>query len=52
MRGHEAIAAIAITGLHRPQDRIDLLRAGYQAHLVKPVDPDEVVALVRALARR
>jgi signal transduction histidine kinase len=50
--GHEAIAAIAITGLARPQDRIDLLRAGFQAHLVKPIDPDEVVALVRAVARR
>ena len=49
---HGNIAAIAITGLGRPQDRIDLLRAGFQAHVVKPVEPDELVALVRALARR
>jgi CheY-like chemotaxis protein len=46
------VAAIAITGLGRPQDRIDLLRAGFQAHLVKPVEPDELVALVRTLTRR
>jgi CheY-like chemotaxis protein len=46
------VAAIAITGLGRPQDRIDLLRAGFQAHVVKPVEPDELVALIRALARR
>jgi len=46
------VAAIAVTGLGRSQDRIELLRAGFQAHVVKPVDPDELVALVRALARR
>jgi len=45
-----AIAAIAITGYARPQDRVRILRAGFQAHLVKPVEPDEVLALVRALA--
>jgi len=49
--GH-AIAAIAVTGLGRPQDRIDLLRAGFQAQIVKPVQPEELVALVRALAPR
>jgi signal transduction histidine kinase len=49
---HDSIAAIAITGLGRPQDRIDLLRAGFQAHVVKPVEPDELLAVVHALARR
>ena len=49
---HAPVAAIAITGLGRPQDRIDLLRAGFQAHVVKPVEPDELVALVRALSPR
>jgi signal transduction histidine kinase/CheY-like chemotaxis protein len=46
------IAAIAITGLARPDDRVNMLRAGFQAHLVKPVEPAEVVALVGALAIR
>lgn len=49
-RPRASSAAIAVTGLGRPQDRIDLLRAGFQAHVVKPVEPDELVALVRALA--
>jgi signal transduction histidine kinase/ActR/RegA family two-component response regulator len=48
--GRDAIAAIAVTGQARPQDRVRILRAGFQAHLVKPVEPDEVLALVRALA--
>lgn len=48
----EAIAAIAVTGLARPQDRVNMLRAGFQAHLLKPVEPAEVIALVGALARR
>jgi signal transduction histidine kinase/CheY-like chemotaxis protein len=43
------IPAVAITGLARPQDRIALLRAGFQAHLAKPVDPVELLALVAAL---
>jgi signal transduction histidine kinase/ActR/RegA family two-component response regulator len=44
------LAAIAITGLARPDDRVNMLRAGFQAHLVKPVEPAEVIALVGALA--
>ncbi|AKJ29372.1 ATP-binding protein [Caldimonas brevitalea] len=42
--------AVAVTGLARPQDRVNLLRAGFQAHLCKPVEPTEVVALAAALA--
>nr|WP_259371984.1 ATP-binding protein [Caldimonas mangrovi] len=47
----DGIAAIAVTGLARPQDRVNMLRAGFQAHLLKPVEPAEVIAMVRALAR-
>jgi len=46
------VPAIALTGLARPQDRVRLLQAGFQAHLAKPVEPAEVVALVTALKRR
>lgn len=28
-----------------------MLRGGFQAHLLKPIEPAEVIALVRALAR-
>jgi len=48
---HDAIAAIAITGLARAHDRVNLLRAGFQACLVKPVEPTELLALVRTLVR-
>ena len=48
----DSMAAIAVTGLARPDDRVNMLRAGFQAHLTKPVEPAEVVALVGALARR
>jgi CheY-like chemotaxis protein len=47
---HATLPAVALTGLDRPQDRIDLLRAGFQAHLVKPAQPEELIALIRALA--
>jgi CheY-like chemotaxis protein/nitrogen-specific signal transduction histidine kinase len=47
--GAATIPAVAITGLARPQDRVALLRAGFQAHLCKPVDPEEAIALVGAL---
>jgi CheY-like chemotaxis protein len=50
VEGGAALPAVAITGLARPQDRVSLLRAGFQAHLCKPVDPEEAVALVAALA--
>ncbi len=39
---------VAITGHGRPEDRRQALEAGFDAHLVKPVDLDE---LVRVLAR-
>ena len=46
------IPAVAITGLARTQDRIELLRSGFQAHLCKPIEPSELVALVGSLAGR
>ena len=46
------IPAVAITGLTRTQDRIELLRSGFQAHVCKPIEPSEVVALVASLCGR
>ncbi len=40
---------IALTGYGRPEDRRKSLEAGFDAHLVKPVDPDELAALIAAL---
>ena len=57
LRGHaepalRRIPAVAITGLARTQDRIELLRSGFQAQLSKPIEPSELVALVASLCGR
>jgi CheY-like chemotaxis protein len=49
-RGGETPAA-ALTAYARPEDRRKMLGAGYSMHLPKPVDPDELVAVVAALSR-
>jgi PAS domain S-box-containing protein len=43
--GHR-VAAIALTAYARAEDRTRALRAGYQAHVTKPVDGAELVAMV------
>ena len=44
------IPAIALTGYARPEDREQLLSAGYQAHLTKPVELAELVNIIASLA--
>jgi CheY-like chemotaxis protein len=46
------IPAIALTGYVRPEDSARLRAAGFQVHLRKPVDPDEIVAAVASSAAR
>ncbi len=41
---------IALTGYGRPEDRRRSLDAGFDAHLVKPIDADELIALIARLA--
>lgn len=43
------IPAVALTALARTDDRTRALRAGFQMHIAKPVDPEELVAVVRNL---
>ena len=40
------IPAIALTAYARTEDRTRALRAGYQAHIAKPVEPNELLAMV------
>ncbi|MEO1618184.1 MAG: PAS domain S-box protein, partial [Planctomycetota bacterium] len=40
---HEDMVLIAVTGYGRADDRKQALDAGFNLHLVKPVDPDELV---------
>lgn len=44
--------AAALTAYARSEDRVKALRAGFQIHLAKPVDPRELVTTVAALASR
>jgi signal transduction histidine kinase/ActR/RegA family two-component response regulator len=44
--------AVAITAFAKMQDRIRALEAGFQMHLAKPVEPDELIAVVASLVAR
>jgi signal transduction histidine kinase/ActR/RegA family two-component response regulator len=46
------IPAAALTAYARSDDRVKALRAGFQIHLAKPIDPVELAATVAALAKR
>jgi signal transduction histidine kinase/ActR/RegA family two-component response regulator len=41
--------AVALTALARPKDRLRALSAGFQTHMPKPVDPNELVLAVASL---
>ncbi|WP_298904336.1 response regulator [uncultured Nostoc sp.] len=40
------IPAIALTAYTREEDRLEALRAGFQQHLSKPIDPTKLIAMV------
>ena len=46
--GH--VPAVAITAYARPEDTERSLSSGYQMHVTKPVDMDELLATVASLA--
>ena len=46
------VAAAALTAYARAEDRLEALRAGFQFHMAKPVDPRELVAVVASLGAR
>lgn len=45
----EHIPAIALTAYARAQDRIRAITAGYNTHIAKPVEIDELVSVVKCL---
>lgn len=47
----QRLPAIALTAHTRSADRVRTLAAGFQTHMSKPVDPAELVAAVKSLAR-
>jgi CheY-like chemotaxis protein len=47
-----SIPAAALTAYARSQDRVTSLASGFHMHLVKPIDPLELLVAVATLARR
>ena len=45
------LPAIALTAYSRVEDRIHSLRAGFQVHISKPVDPLELITIIVALIK-
>lgn len=50
-RGGKA-PAIALTAFGRAEDRVRSLRAGFNIHVTKPVDPGELTAIIASLTGR
>lgn len=50
--GLESVPAIALTGYGEEADIAASRDAGYAGHLVKPVDADELIGRIRALAQK
>src|SRR5207248_1517425 len=48
--GQRRPALVAVTGFGREVDFRRTERAGFDAHLVKPVDPDQLLSVVRKVA--
>ena len=44
--------AVALTAYARAEDRVTAIVAGFQHHLSKPVEPNELIAIVASLAER
>ena len=42
--------AIALTAFARSEDRTRAMLAGYQVHISKPIEPQELIATVGSLA--
>ncbi len=47
-----ALPAVALSAYARSDDRAKAIRAGFQNHLAKPVEPAELLAVISSLANR
>ncbi len=48
--GH--MRAVALTAFGRPEDRVRVMTAGFHTHVTKPVEQEELVAVIASLAGR
>jgi CheY-like chemotaxis protein len=49
--GAAALPALALTAYARAEDRTHALRAGFNMHLAKPIDPAELLVVIETLVR-
>lgn len=49
--GMEKVPAIALSGYAMSEDRDQALRAGFAAHIAKPVDPEELLTVIQKLVK-
>jgi signal transduction histidine kinase len=47
----DAVVTVAVSGYGSAEDRAQSRAAGFQAHLVKPFEPDQLISLIARLAR-
>lgn len=45
------VPAVALTGFSRIEDRRRAIASGFQVHVIKPVEPDEILDIVASLLR-
>jgi CheY-like chemotaxis protein len=48
-RGENDLPAVAMTAFAAPEDKRRALMAGFQAHMAKPIDPHDLIAVVAGL---
>jgi CheY-like chemotaxis protein len=48
----QGVALVALTGYGRDEDKTAAIAAGFDDHLVKPVDPENIERFMRRLGRR
>ena len=48
----QRVPAVALTGLAQSGDRMRAMLAGFQVHLAKPVEPEELISTLYVLAGR
>lgn len=50
--GYQSVPAVALTGYASPKDAKAALAAGFDAHISKPVDPGELLTLIKKLVKK
>jgi CheY-like chemotaxis protein len=50
--GMEQVPAIALSGYAMDEDRDRALAAGYSVHMAKPVNPEELFAVIQQLTQK